>query len=302
VNRDFRFNPPIRGGILFNGAGIIILTIVSGWGLWRATTTDVGPLFLLYLLLPLLAIFLIPLLAYRVYALWRASYLIERDGFHLYWGLREESIPMDQVQWVRSSNDLDGTLLRPRIRWPGAVLGMRDQLDGSQVEYLAAQNAPLILIATDERIFAITPDKPDEFLRISRQFAELGSLTPFLARSVHPAFLLARVWAVRSARYLLVAGLALTLVLFGVASLLIPSRQVVFLSFNPIGDPADVVPSVQVILLPIINGFFYLADVLLGLFFFRRLGEQVIAYILWGSSVITSVLFLIALLLILGRS
>ena len=302
MNRDFRFNPPVRGGILFNGAGIIILTIVSGWGLWRATTTHVGPLFLLYLLLPLLAIFLIPLLAYRVYALWRASYLIERDGFHLYWGLREESIPMDQVQWVHSSNDLGVALLRPRLRWPGAVLGVRDQLDGSQVEYMAAQNSPLILIATDEYKFAISPDKPDEFLRISQQFAELGSLTPFPARSVRPAFLLAQVWAVRSARFLLIAGLALTLVLFWVASLIIPSHSTVSLRLGSAGNPADAVPSVQVLLLPIINGFFYLADVILGLFFFRRQSEQVIAYILWGSSVFTSVLFLIALLLIMGRS
>ena len=302
MNRDYRFNPPIRRGIIFNGAVIIILAIVSGWGLWRATNTQVGPLFLLYLLLPLLAIFLIPILAYRAYALWRASYLIERDGFHLYWGLREESIPMNQVQWVRSSNDLNATLMRPRLRWPGAVLGVRDQLDGSQIEYMASQNAPLILIATNVRVFAITPDRPDEFLRISQQFAELGSLSPFPARSVHPAFLLAQVWAVRSARYLLVAGLALTLVLFGVASVFIPSHSTVSLRLGSIGNPAGAVPSVQILLLPILNGFFYLADVLLGLFFFRRQGEQIIAYILWGSSVFTSVLFLIALLLILGRS
>jgi len=208
---------------------------------------------------------------------------------------------MDQVQWVRSSNDLDGILLRPWLRWPGAVLGVRNQLDGSQVEYMAAHSAPLILIATDERIFAISPDKPDEFLRISQQFAELGSLTPFPARSVRPAFLLAQVWGVRSARYLLVAGLALTLVLFGVASLNVPSRSTVILRLGPSGNPFDAVPSVQVLILPIINGFFYLADVLLGLFFFRRQAEQVIAYILWGSAVFSSVLFLLALFLIMGR-
>jgi hypothetical protein len=139
-------------------------------------------------------------------------------------------------------------------------------------------------------------------LRISQQFAELGSLSPFPARSVHPAFLLAQVWAVRSARYLLVAGLALTLVLFGVASVFIPSHSTVSLRLGSIGNPAGAVPSVQILLLPILNGFFYLADVLLGLFFFRRQSEQVIAYILWASSVFTSVLFLIALLSILGRN
>jgi hypothetical protein len=186
------------------------------------------------------------------------------------------------------------------LHGPGG-LGVRDQLDGSQVEYLAAHSAPLILIGTDGRIFAISPDKQDEFLSISQQFAELGSLTPFPARSVHPAFLLAQVWGVRFVRYLLVAGLALTLAVFVAASLLIPSRPTVFISFNPIGDLTDVVPSVQVLLLPIINGFFYLADVLLGLFFFRREGEKVIAYILWASSIVTSVLFLIAIILIMGR-
>ena len=143
MNREYRFNPPIRGGLLFHGGVILIFILLSGWGIWRATNAQAAPQVLLYLFLSLLAVFLIPFLAYRMYALWKASYLIERDGFHLYWGLREVDIPMDQVQWVRSSNDLDVALLRPRIRWPGAVLGLRDQLDGSQVEYLAAQNAYL---------------------------------------------------------------------------------------------------------------------------------------------------------------
>jgi hypothetical protein len=287
--------------LLFQGAGILILTVASGWGLWRASNAQVGPLFLLYLVLPLLGVFLIPFLAYRVYALWRASYLIERDGFHLYWGLREEDIPMDQVHWVHSTVDLELPLRLPRMRWPGAVLGVRQQFDGAQVEYLAGQSAPLILIATPERVFAISPARPDEFLRISQQFAELGSLTPFPARSLYPSFLLARVWAVRPARYLLLAGLALALILFVAASLFIPSRPTVYLSFNPVGDLADLVPSVQLLLLPLINGFFYLADVLLGLFFFRRQGEQIIAYILWGSGVFTALLFLGALIFIMGR-
>lgn len=209
---------------------------------------------------------------------------------------------MDQVQWVRSSDDLNGILLRPRLSWPGAVLGVREQLDGSQVEYIAAQSAPLILIATDERIFAISPAEPDEFLRISQQFAELGSLTPFPARSVRPVSLLTRVWAVPLARYLIAGGLALTLIVFGVAIVIIPTHPAVALRLASVGNPTDAVPSIQILLLPIVNSFFYLADVLLGLFFFRRLGEQIIAYILWGSSIITSLLFLIALLMIMGRS
>jgi len=301
VNREYRFNPPIRGGLLFHGGVILIFILVSGWGIWRATNAQAAPQVLLYLFLSLLAVFLIPFLAYRMYALWKASYLIERDGFHLYWGLREVDIPMDQVQWVRSPTDLDQPLQLPKLRWPGAVYGERDQLDGTRVEFLSAQRSPLILIATPERIFAISPAGRDEFLRISQQFAELGSLTPFPARSTYPSFLLAQVWAVRPARYLLITGLVLTLIVFVVASLMIPSRSTVTLRFNPTSSLIDPVPSVQVLLLPLINGFFYLADVLVGMFFFRRQGEEIIAYILWGCGVLTSLLFLVALLSIMAR-
>lgn len=302
MNRDYRFKPPIRGGLVFHSAIILFLILVSGWGIWQATNAQVVLLVVLYLLLSLLAVFLIPLLAYRMYALWRASYLIERDGFRLYWGLREVGIPMHQVQWVHSSTDLDLPLRLPRLRWPGSVYGEREQLDGTRIEYLSAHRSPLILIATGERTYAISPTERDEFLRISQQFAELGSLTPFPARSSYPSFLLAEVWAVLPVRFLLIAGLVLTLSLFVIASLLIPSHPTVLLRFNPAGSLADSVPSIQVLLLPLINGFFYLADVLLGMFFFRRQGEEVIAYILWGCGVFTSLLFMIALFSVMARS
>jgi hypothetical protein len=73
------------------------------------------------------------------------------------------------------------------------------------------------------------------------------------------------------------------------------------LRINPAGNLADAVPSVQVFLLVLINVFFYLADALMGMFFFRRQGEQVLAYILWGCGVITSLLFLIAFFSIISR-
>lgn len=294
------FYPSHRFGLIFHAIAILALVVGGAWSLWQATQAEVGPTFLLYLLPTLLALAMVPVLAYRAYALWRASYSLERDGIRLRWGLREEVIPMDVVGWVRPANEVGFSLPLPRMRWPGAVLGVRRLPDGSQVEYLAAQTGQLILIAAFGRVFAISPADPDEFLRTYQRLSELGSLTPLPARSLYPAFLLARVWATKPARYLLLGGLILSLGLLVVVSLLVPSRPVISLGFNPDGTPTDLVPSVRMLLLPFLNSFFYLADLLAGLFFYRREGGQALAFLLWGSGVLTALFFLSAVIFIQG--
>ena len=69
---------------------ILVLLALVVLGLWQAAQAEIGPGFLLYLIPIVLGLIFIPLLAYRTYALWRASYLLERDGIYLRWGLREE--------------------------------------------------------------------------------------------------------------------------------------------------------------------------------------------------------------------
>jgi hypothetical protein len=114
---------------------------------------------------------------------------MERDGISLRWGLREEDIPMDIIRWVRPAKDLN--FPPPRLRLPGAILGVHLLGDGTQVEYLASQLGSLVIIATSRRYFAISPADPDGFLRIYHHFAEMGSFTP-LSAPVYPSFLLAR--------------------------------------------------------------------------------------------------------------
>jgi hypothetical protein len=305
VNSVFISHPPRRLGLVFQGGAIAALAAAGLWGLWQATQARFGPVFLLYLLPALLAFALVPILAYRAYAMWRAAYVLERDGLRLNWGLRAEDIPMDTVKWVRPAGELQPPLPLPILRWPGAVLGVRRLPDGGQVEFLAAQSRPLVLVATSDRIYAISPHDPGEFLHTFQRFTELGSLTPFPARSIYPTFLLARVWASRPARYLLLAGLALSLILLVWVTLIIPARTDISLGFAADGSPDDRVPSVQLLLLPVLNSFFFLADVLGGLFFYRAEGgpqanvKMPLAYVLWGSGVLTALLFLGAVYAIL---
>lgn len=283
-------------------AAILVLIAVGILGLWQAVQAPIGLGFLLLLIPVLLALIFVPLITYRTYALWRASYLLERDGIYLRWGLREEIIPMDVVTWVRSSQELETPIPRPWFRWPGAVLGVRKLSDGTRVEYLAARASQLILIATDDQFYAITPANKEEFMLAYQRFAELGSLTPLTAHSVYPANLLRQVWAASPARYLLLAGFIIAILLLVLVSLSVPSSLTISLGFNPDGTPSDPVPSVYLLLLPILNGIFYSANVLYGLYLFRAAERQTLAYLLWGSALFTGLLFVTAAVLILRVS
>jgi hypothetical protein len=293
------FYPPYRFGLIVQIVAILVLLFLGIFGLWQAAQSPIGLEFLLYLVLVLLASIFIPLIGYSAYALWRASYFLERDGIYLRWGLREEVIPMDVVTGVHSSQELEFNLPRPWIRWPGAVLGMRQLPDGTRVEYLAAQSKHLILISTADRIYAISPANPEEFMLAYYRFAELGSLTPLTPHSVYPANLLRRVWASPFARYLLLGGLLVTLILLVLVSLYIPSNSVISLGFNPDGEPSEKVPSVYLLLLPVLNSIFCFANAIFGLYLFRAEERRTLAYLLWGSGLLTAILFIIAVIFII---
>jgi hypothetical protein len=299
VSTLFEFRPPLRMAIIFHTLAIMVLAAVTLLGFGKAFQAAVGPVFLFYLIVAMAAVGLIPIFIYRFYALRHASYVLERDGLHLWWGLRGEDIPMDKVLWVRSAESLGYRLPRPFLYWPGCVLGERRLAEAGKVEYMAAQTKDLILVGTEGRIYAISPKNPKEFLQTFQRLTELGSLSPVRANSIYSSFLLARFWSDLTARYMLIAGLALSLVLLVWSGLSVPGREQVALRLSASGAAISYVPSVQLLLLPILNGLFLGVDFFGGLFFYRKAESQVYAYALWGSGVITSLLFLMAVFFIL---
>jgi hypothetical protein len=241
---------------------------------------------------------------YRAYALSRAVYRLERDGLRLRWGLRAEDIPLPEIEWVRRAADLATDLPLPPMPWPGALLGTVQAADLGPVEYLASSTHSLLLIATPQRVYAISPEDPETFLRSFQRSLEMGSLTPISSISVLPAAYLSLLWADRVARWLLLGGFILTLLLFVVVSLAIPTRTIASLGFYPDGTPLPGGPAAQMMLLPILGAFAFVIDLATGLFFYRRPAEhlsssRIIAYIAWGSAVVTALLLLAAVLFIL---
>lgn len=295
------YTPPRQRGLLFHGILIVALGTATVLTFLLGAYQHIGSYFVLLLLISLLLFAPLPLIIYRAYALARANYRLERDGLRLRWGLRAEDIPLPDVEWVRQASDLAVDLPLPRLSTPGAVLGTVRVQDLGPVEYLASGKRTLVLIATTQKVYAISPEDPQAFISDFQHSLELGSLTPLSSVSVLPAAYLSQVWTNRVARVLILLGFVLNLLLFVGVSLIIPGRGTVSLGFYPNGAALPGVPAEQLILLPILGVFSYLIDLSAGLFFFRREKESLVAFIVWGSSVMTTVLLILAVFFILTR-
>jgi hypothetical protein len=299
---EFVFKPPRRAGLAFQGASILLLIAASVWNIWQMAETQLGPLFIRHLLLALVCLVPLPLLVYRLRALQRASYTLARDGIRLRWGLRAVDIPMDRVLWIRSRDEIRTPFPLPLIRWPGGISGLslRAHPRIGRVEYMAATLHGMVYIGTAERVYAISPENSLEFLQVYRRMTELGSLSPIQKRSEYPTFLLADFWQAKPARFLFLITAGCSLVLFAWVSLIIPQRPGVYL--GPAGSATEILPSTSLLLFPLLNLVFQAMDWGLGLFFFRYPFRQPLAYLLWGSGMLTSIFFLISVGLVLGQS
>jgi hypothetical protein len=186
---------------------------------------------------------------------------------------------MSKILWLSRDTQLERPLPLPWLHWPGGVIGVR-KVGTGRVEYMAAHPRNLLVIATPGKMYAISPENPETFLATFQRQAEIGTLHPIAARSVYPTVLVGSVWASRPARGLLLAGLFLFLALLIWTPLAFPAD-----------DPSLTISRTQFFLLPLVNALFFLVNFLLGLFFYRSLQSQPLAYLLWGTSVLTSLLF-----------
>lgn len=294
------FPPSKRFGLITHGFVILVLGGISGFGIWRLTDAEVGPTFVTYLLTALLAFAPVPFFGYRAYALLRSDYYIDRDSLAILWGLRVEDIPLTDIEWVRPASDLTSPLSLPTFRLPGAVLGSRRHPDLGRVEFIASDARNLILIATSKRVFAISPRDAGALVRTFARATEMGSLMPAQPVSVYPSFIITQAWESPAARFLWMSGLFLNLGLIVWVGILIPSLAQIPFGFDAFGAPENIVPSVQLILLPLISMAIFVIGVAAGLYFYRWEMQRPLAFIVWASSALSAALFLMAVLFIVS--
>ncbi|PWH16566.1 MAG: hypothetical protein DDG59_09370 [Anaerolineae bacterium] len=312
MDEKYAFAPPRRQGLLFQAALAVIFGSASILSLIWMFRTPIGLEFIFYLVAACVAAVFVSWAVYRWFALRGAVYLLERNGLRIRWGLRVEEIPMSSVRWVRSEADVRRQLGRrlplPLAALPGAILGTRQLADGTKLDYLASDFSKMVLVATDERVFILSPAKLDDFIYLAQRLLEFGAISPWQRRSQNPIFFLGEVWRNRAARLLLGLGLIGSLALLTWVSLMVPNLDEVYLGYAA-EEPA---PPAFLLLLPLANSFFYVLDALGGLYFYRRslpplaapedqaspasspLGKWY-AYLLWGCSLLTTFFFYFAI-------
>ena len=294
---DTFFLPSRRSGFIFQGVILVFLGVSGGLSFWSSLRQDIGSDLVFFLVLSVLFLAPTPLILYRIYSLSQATYTLERDGLRIRWGLRAEDIPLPQIEWVRPASELGFALRMPWIATPGAFLGTINVEGLGMVEFVASDVHTMLLVATPSKVYAISPADPNAFIRSFRRMIELGSLSPLPSYSARPVVFIERVWNDRPARYMLIAGLILTVALFLLVSLRIPSMSSVSLGFNAARQPFTPGPAESLLLLAVLGGFAYALDLLVGLFFYRRESSRPVAYLLWGTSVAAPVLLLVGAVL-----
>lgn len=290
----YEFVPPRRWGLILHYLTALVLLMVCGTVFWNTIQQAAGLTFVLLLLLSLALV--VPMLAaiYRAYSLLQASYLLERDGLRLRWGLRAEDIPLPDVEWVRPASDLQIRLPRPFLSLPGSLLGEVNVPGLGLVEYMASDSRTMLLVATRHKIYAISPSDPLAFVTAFQRVIEMGSISPIQPVSTVPAAFLQSVWANRAVRILWIASLVLLAALFASVILLIPARTSINLGFTPGGLPVEPGPPELLLLLPVLGTLTFILDLLGGLYFYRHVSQRPVAYLLWAANVVTPVLLLAA--------
>jgi hypothetical protein len=293
------FRPPRSRGVALQLAALLLLSAAIGLMLTVASQNPPGLLSVGLLVFSLLLSLALPLLFYRLYALLGSGYSIGRGGLRLRWGLRQVQLPHAAILDTALATELETSPILPRWRWPGSLVGSVEDPELGSVEYLAAESRDLVLIGTKERVYALSPDNPIDFLAAYRREAERGSLQALKATSVLPSFVLAEAWAERDVRRMLIAAAGLALGLLILVALVAPGRAAISLGFDAIGNPLEAVPGVQLFLLPGLNLALFVAGLLVGLILYRESGLGWLARMVWGGSLLAGLLFLGAVLFIL---
>lgn len=297
MNQHQDFYPPRTAGILLHAALLVLILGGIAVLLVLIFSRPVGWPLVFYLLGILVLIVLLPLAAYRGYALLKARYTIERDGLRVRWGLRSEDLPVTEVLWVRPASDLIKTLALPRFAVPGAILGVSQHEELKNVEFIASSAPNLVIVAAVEKTLVLSPEDPEDFSRRFQRVIEMGSLSPMDAHTAIPAAYMSQVFSDQLAKILLAVSGGLALLLLVVTSVLIPFREVVSIGYDFNGLPLAPVPSNRLLMLPIIAIFFVLLDLVAGLFLYRRFETRAVSYLVWAAGILTPLLLLIAVLL-----
>jgi hypothetical protein len=276
-------------GLLLGGLILALLFAAIAYAVSRLAQAAISPSILLWIAVPIGCVPLALPVGYRIFSLTTARYVLDRNHFSLTWGLASETVPLTRMAAPRPAEDVvPGLRPEPGLWWPGCIVGHRKVEGLGNVEFFATQTgAGLVLLTVGDRHLAISPADREGFLRAFTDALRSGALERIGEASQRPDFLFDRIWADRWARAILLGGLILPLLLLAFLAIQAPGLpDAVPFGFDPAGAPGPAAPPGRLLLLPLIGGLCWLADLALGAWVYRREGDRLLAYGLWAGAIL----------------
>ena len=286
---DQVYEPPRRLSLLFNlGLGFLALLgalVLLFLGSGNAARDPNLPLLLPAILL--LGTF--AFLTYRAFLILTTRYLLNRSSLEIRFGFQREIIPLDLVEWAHPISDFDSPMPLPSFLLPWQYYGKRTIRGLGLVEFLATDKPNLVLIRAGKRHFVISPASARAFAQEFEHVSALGVADAVEPVSQNLRSMLGEIIQDGTAKKLLIAGFASVLLLLAVTVVLSATR------LNVTWITLERVPSNRLLLLLLVGLLAWLLNTLLGAYFFlRSLLEKRWIFLVWGWSVLVSLILALA--------
>ncbi len=233
---------------------------------------------------------LVGLIAYWVYGLAGASYMLDRNALTIAWGTSKQVIPTSEIERVFTGDDIEGKLRFYGGRWPGHWVGYGELPDAGPTLFYATQPLPQqIFISTPRLVYAISPTDQEDFLESLHKRLQMGPTQAMEQSSQRPSILDWPIWKDPLGLTMLGATTLAIVSLLGMLSFRFPALPMLIpLHFGASGSPDRLGPRVEIFLIPLIGLLAFLINGSLGSLAYRR--NRVASYMLWGSSILIQVL------------
>lgn len=293
------FKPPRAIGLVIGSMLLAISLGGIGYSLYQIASRPVSPTLGIWTSLAVICFPAALFLIYRLYGLLTCEYIFNRDGFYLRWGISTDQIPIAAIISISLQTEYP-SIKRPKIGfwWPGCMVGEIHSERFGLAEFFATSRPDKnVVIHLPQRLLVISPPDVSDFIQSFNEVVQMGSLEDIPERSQRPDFFSARLWVDRNARGLILLGLLLILILLAyLAYRVFDLPPLVPFGYDHRGLPDLFVPPARLLLLPLVGGAFWLADLLVGAWLYRRDQNRPIAYMVWALGVLLGGLLWVAVI------
>ena len=228
-------------------------------------------------------------LSYRAFLILTTRYFLKHSSLELHWGFQREIIPLDLVEWAHPVSDFDSPMPLPGFLLPWQYYGRRNIRGLGAVEFAATDKQNMVLIRADDRHFVISPVDAHAFAQDFENVSMLGVAEPIEPVSQNLRSMLGEIIQDGTAKKLLIAGLAGILLLAAVTIVFSATRLTV------IWTTLEQVSSSRLLLLLLVGALIWLLNTFLGGYFYLRgLLEKRWIHLIWGWSVLISLILAVA--------